>query len=212
MSITVAPSAKSVADEKHQNGKKSARRSSLATDLTQDTDLETFDYDTSDSIEEEDDDEEEVVEKLERNSKKSSRNSILYDEIGNVDLSPTAVATAPGRKSRGSIGSRQSSMRNMSTGSSLGGTLPLADSDDENDVRKGSDRLSLDSLYDKRCVSALRNLQFSLPEFFHLHKIPFYYLSSNLHNFRSFSEAFDPLILYITDYYYSDAYCCRLLH
>jgi hypothetical protein len=67
MSITVAPSVKSATKENDKNRKTNARRSSMSADVTQDTDLETFDYDTSDSIEE--DDEEEVVGKRERNSK-----------------------------------------------------------------------------------------------------------------------------------------------
>ena len=170
LSITVAPSTESVAKEKNQNGKTNVRRSSLVTDVTQDTDLETFDYDTSDSIEEEDE-EEEVVEKRERNNKKSSRNSVVNDEIGNINASPNTVATAPGRKARGSTGSRQSSMSNMSTGSSLGGTLPLLDSDDEDDALKGSDRLSLDSLYDTRCVRASRHLCTISTNSFYLEKI-----------------------------------------
>ena len=61
ISIAVAPSAKSSATEKIVNGKKSARRSSMATDVTQDTDLELFDYDTSDSIEEEDDEDDDTT-------------------------------------------------------------------------------------------------------------------------------------------------------
>lgn len=153
MSITVAPSVKSATKENDQNRKTNARRSSMSTDVAQDTDLETFDYDTSDSIEEEDE-EEELVGKRERNSKISGRNS----DGSNGDPSLNAVATALRRKSRGSIGARQSMMSNMSTGSSLGGTLPLADSDDDTDALRGSDRLSLDSLYDKRCVIALIRL------------------------------------------------------
>jgi hypothetical protein len=190
MPITVAPSVKSAKKEIDQNRKTNARRSSMSTDVTQDTDLETFDYDTSDSIEEEDD-EEEVVEKRGRNSKISGRNS----EGKNGDLSPNAVATAPGRKSRGSIGARQSMMSNMSTGSSLGGTLPLADSDDDTDALRGSDRLSLDSLYDKRFVIASPHSFIISSKSLHLRinialeDIQCNFLSSNLHHFRFFLEA-----------------------
>jgi hypothetical protein len=186
MSITVAPAVKSATKENDQKRKTNARRSSMSTDVTQDTDLETFDYDTSDSIEE--DDEEEVVEKRERNSKISGRNN----EGKNGDSSPNAVATAPGRKSRGSIGARQSMMSNMSTGSSLGGTLPLADSDDDTDALRGSDRLSLDSLYDKRFVVASPHSFISSSKSFHrriniaLEDIQCNFLSSNLHHFRFF--------------------------
>lgn len=189
MSITVAPSVKSATKENDQNRKTNARRSSMSTDVTQDTDLETFDYDTSDSIDEEDD-EEEVVGKRERNSKISGRNS----EGKNGDLTPNAAATALGRKSRGSIGARQSMMSNMSTGSSLGGTLPLADSDDDTDALRGSDRLSLDSLYDKRFVIASTHSFISSSESFHLRinialeDIQCNFLSSNLHRFRFFLE------------------------
>lgn len=116
--IVVAPIAYPVQSEKKASVVSDKRRSSADLNVTQNTDLETFDYDTSDSIDEEDEENEsgeDDVFQPGNESVKSSRSRRSDNEDVEVEDNPKKGLNRPSRRS---IGGRYS---NITMESTLGG-------------------------------------------------------------------------------------------